>query len=113
MWPEQPITNKQKQEVEAAVKLTVEKYGDTLKRLEQDEQPIKQPDTKDFTELDKETRRILMALANMYSQYCDKPFGHDFMGAGESAIEVLEDYGLASEAIGVNDEKMNELEGLL
>lgn len=48
-WDAQPITNKQKQQVEAAVKLTVEKYGGTLKLLEEDEQPIKQPDTKDKT----------------------------------------------------------------
>lgn len=69
--------------------------------------------TKDFTKLDKESRRILMALANMYFQYCNKPYGHDFMGAGESAISVLEDYGLASETVGASEEEMDRLEGLL
>lgn len=68
---------------------------------------------KDFTKLDKETQRILAALTSMYFQYCNKPYGHDFMGAGESAIDVLEDYGLASEAVGVNEEQMDKLEALL
>lgn len=69
--------------------------------------------SKDFTKLDKESQRILNALTLMYSQYCDKPYGHDFMGAGEAAISVLEDYGLADEAVGVNDQKMNDLEAIL
>lgn len=68
---------------------------------------------KDFTKLDKESQRILMALTNMYFQYCNSPYGHDFMGAGESAIDVLEDYGLASEAVGVNEAAMDRLESLL
>ena len=69
--------------------------------------------TQDFTQLDKESQRILNALALMYAQYCDRPYGHDYMGAGEAAIEVLEDYGLADEAVGVNHEKINKLESLL
>lgn len=68
---------------------------------------------KDFTKLDKESQRILMALTSMYFQYCDAPYGHDFMGAGESAIDVLEDYGLASEDKGVNEQQMDKLEAVL
>jgi hypothetical protein len=67
----------------------------------------------DFAKLDKETQRILSALTSMYFQYCNKPYGHDFMGAGEMAIEVLEDYGLASENKGVNEEQMDRLERML
>jgi hypothetical protein len=69
--------------------------------------------SKDFTKLDAETQRILSALTSMYFQYCNKPYGHDFMGAGEQAIEVLEDYGLAHEDKGVIDEQMDKLEALL
>jgi hypothetical protein len=69
--------------------------------------------SKDFTKLDKETQRILNALTSMYFQYCNSPYGHDFMGAGEMAIEVLEDYGLASEAVGVNEQEMDRLESLV
>lgn len=68
---------------------------------------------KDFTKLDKETQRILAALTSMYSQYCNSPYGHNFMGAGEAAIDVLEDYGLADEAIGVNQEQKDKLRSLL
>lgn len=36
-------------------------------------------------------KEILDSLYHMYSQYCSG--GHDFMGAGEIASEILEDYG--------------------
>lgn len=42
---------------------------------------------------DKE-KRILLALADMYGQYCSGRFGHDFMSAGENACEILDNYGL-------------------
>ena len=42
--------------------------------------------------------RLLNALAGMYEQYCGKKYGHDFMGAGEEAISILEDYGVHDEA---------------
>jgi hypothetical protein len=41
--------------------------------------------------VDKEQEPILDALYWMYIQYCSK--GHLFMGAGESASEILEDAG--------------------
>ncbi len=41
--------------------------------------------------------RLLEALAGMYEQYCGKKYGHNFMGAGEAAIELLEEYGVHSE----------------
>ncbi len=69
--------------------------------------------SKSFKDLDKETLRILDALTYMYFQYCNSPYGHDFMGAGERAIDVLEDYGLASEAVGVNEEEMDKLERIV
>lgn len=37
-------------------------------------------------------KEILYALYQMYNQYCSSG-GHDFMGAGENASEILEDYG--------------------
>ena len=42
--------------------------------------------------------RLLNALAGMYEQYCGHKYGHDFMGAGEGAISILEDYGVHDEA---------------
>ncbi len=38
--------------------------------------------------------RVVCALAGMYEQYCPGRLGHNFMGAGEEAAEVLEWYGL-------------------
>lgn len=69
--------------------------------------------SKDYTKLDPEAQRILDALTSMYFQYCNSPYGHNFMGAGERAIDVLEDYGLASETVGVNEEEMDKLERIV
>lgn len=57
-----------------------------------------------------EKMEILYALADMYTQYCDGPFGHDFMSAGEGAIEILENYSLASESKGVDYDAVDGLE---
>ena len=38
------------------------------------------------------------ALARMYRQYCGGKTGHEFMGAGENAQEILEKYGLLKNA---------------
>lgn len=35
----------------------------------------------------------LDSLYNMYMQYCNDKWGHRFMGAGESASEILENAG--------------------
>ena len=37
-------------------------------------------------------KELLDSLYWMYEQYCAGR-GHDFMGAGETACEILEDYG--------------------
>ena len=57
-----------------------------------------------------ELREAVVALGFMYSQYCGPNFGHDFMGAGESAIEVLEKYGLGNERDGVDEIALDKLE---
>lgn len=59
---------------------------------------------------DKERNKLLLALAYMYSQYCGGSYGHDFMTAGETAIEILEEHGLADEETGVNEKALDELE---
>ena len=41
-------------------------------------------------EITQSNSQLLDALYGMYIQYC--PDGHDFMGAGEDASELLEDY---------------------
>lgn len=37
--------------------------------------------------------KLLDALYRMYVQYCSGKWGHQFMGAGETASELLEDAG--------------------
>lgn len=56
-----------------------------------------------------EKLNILYSLADMYGQYCDGPYGHDFMSAGEGAIEILENYGLAIEAKGIDYKALDKL----
>lgn len=104
MWPEQPITTKQKQQVEAAVKLTVEKYGDTLKRLEEDEQPIKQPDTKDKTLLtETDLRKQLEETPIHYLKAVSEP---NFYLSSESInwiVALIKQYGTESRLDEVNN----------
>lgn len=57
-----------------------------------------------------ELKEALVALGWMYHQYCGDNYGHNFMGAGEGAIEVLEKYGLADEIKGVNEIELDKLE---
>lgn len=57
--------------------------------------------------------KLLNALGLMYGQYCSKPMGHDFMGAGEAAIEVLEDYGIHNEDLEWTDESYDKLEAVV
>lgn len=45
-----------------------------------------QPTLEQYTE-------ALDALYHMYVQYCSGKWGHQFMGAGETASEILEDAG--------------------
>lgn len=52
----------------------------------------------------------IIALADMYDQYCGDNFGHDFMGAGENAIEILEKYGLGDERKGVDQVALEKFE---
>jgi len=47
---------------------------------------------------------MLEPLCLMYDQYCSGPSGHDFMMAGESAIEVLEEYGLTKDNFHIADD---------
>lgn len=43
---------------------------------------------------DQDKNELLYALASMYRQYCSGKTGHEFMGAGENAQEILEKYGI-------------------
>lgn len=58
----------------------------------------------------RELKEALIALACMYDQYCGDNYGHDFMCAGESAIEIIENYGLGNEKDGVNIPAVDALE---
>jgi hypothetical protein len=40
---------------------------------------------------------LLYALGLMYGQYCSSRLGHNYMGAGEAAISILEGYGIHDE----------------
>lgn len=53
---------------------------------------------------------LLNALGLMYGQYCSKKLGHDFMGAGEAAIELLEEYGIHDEYSAWSDKTYDKLE---
>jgi hypothetical protein len=55
-------------------------------------------------------RQILVALAGMYIQYCGGRLGHDFMSAGEDAIEILEAYGLGNEYAGIDEVVLDKFE---
>ncbi len=44
-------------------------------------------------QLQRELAEALDALADMYSQYCAPPYGHEFMSAGEGAADVLGRHG--------------------
>jgi len=46
----------------------------------------------------------LEALCEMYDQYCSGTYGHEFMGAGEHAIEILDKYGLAKDDFHIADD---------
>lgn len=60
--------------------------------------------------MSEELRKALIALAWMYDQYCGDNFGHNFMGAGEDAIEILENYGLGDERKGIDHVALEMLE---
>jgi hypothetical protein len=40
----------------------------------------------------------------MYEQYCSGTFGHDFMGAGESAMNIFDKYGLSKDNLHIADD---------
>ena len=61
-------------------------------------------------ELKQALTAALLSLADMYDQYCGDNYGHAFMGAGEGAIEILENYGLADEVHGVDWEAYEAFE---
>lgn len=63
-----------------------------------------------MSKIDIKELRLLVSLAWMYEQYCGDNYGHNFMGAGEDAIEILESYGLGNEVDGINDKKLDKLE---
>lgn len=54
-------------------------------------------------EAEVERNRVLLALVGMYEQYCPGRLGHNFMGAGEDAIEIIEEYGLGNEIDGIDE----------
>lgn len=58
----------------------------------------------------KQIKELLVALGWMYEQYCGDNYGHNFMGAGQYAIEVLEKYGLGDEVKGVDTSKLDRIE---
>jgi hypothetical protein len=61
-------------------------------------------------ELQSKEAKLLNAVGLMYAQYCREPYGHHFMGAGEAAIEILEDYGVHAEDWEWTDKSYDKLE---
>jgi len=62
-----------------------------------------------------ELRKTIEALCMMYEQYCSGKFGHDFMGAGEAAIEILDKYGLTKDDFHIADnweERLDRIQSL-
>ena len=57
-----------------------------------------------------ETTKLVVALGWMYVQYCSLPNTHMFMGDGETAEELLENYGLISSDGSVDEVKLDNLE---
>ncbi len=53
---------------------------------------------KERAEGERREQKLLDALESMYEQYC--PNGHLFMGAGESASSVMEEYGYSFDGAG-------------
>lgn len=68
---------------------------------------------KSVNEARKENARLLNAVGLMYAQYCKKKLGHDFMGAGEAAIEILEDYEIHDENWEWTDKSYDKLEAVV
>ena len=68
---------------------------------------------KSVNEARKENARLLNAVGLMYAQYCKKKLGHDFMGAGEAAIEILEDYEIHNENWEWTDKSYDKLEAVV
>lgn len=61
----------------------------------------------------KREARLVYALGLMYGQYCSKPYGHNFMSAGEAAIDVLEDYHIHDEASEWTSDTYDRLESVV
>ena len=62
----------------------------------------------------KELHEALSALCKMWDQYCQMPWGHECMSAGEATADVLGKYQLLKNDNGyggeVDWERLNELE---
>lgn len=58
----------------------------------------------------KREAKMLNAIGLMYGQYCTQPYGHMYMGAGETAIGILEDYDIHSEELEWTSETYDKLD---
>jgi hypothetical protein len=62
----------------------------------------------------KELHEALSVLCGMWNQYCQMPYGHECMSAGEATAYVLDKYQLLKNDNGYGGEvdwgKLNELE---
>ena len=62
----------------------------------------------------KELHQALSVLCGMWSQYCQMPWGHEFMGAGEATADILDKYELLKNDNGYGGEvyweRLHELE---
>lgn len=67
--------------------------------------------------MNKELFEVLESLCYMWNQYCDGQYGHMFMSAGESCMDVLEKYQLLKNATicsgEVDFEKLEEYRKLI
>jgi hypothetical protein len=58
----------------------------------------------------KNERKLVVALAWMYIQYCPLPYTHMHMNAGEDSDKLLAGYGLIKPDGSVDEVKLVELE---
>jgi hypothetical protein len=67
----------------------------------------------ELTKARKREAKLLNALGLMYGQYCSGSMGHDFMSAGEAAIDILEDYGVHNEELEWTDKTYDKLDSVV
>lgn len=79
--------------------------GDLLALIESEKSLSEAEGREDKESADALINELVVALEDMYRQYCDE--GHSFMSAGERASLVLEKYGYGFDEVGRIDPNYN------